>query len=616
MEKDGQDNKGNLINTFYQEKEQHFFSIISDFMDCFVVILDRQGKIVYYNKSCERFTGLLCSEARSRYYWEVFCLPEEREIYKAFFNLLDPSQYPLKIETQSFSQKGLPSKIQWKYNALQVQNDVIDYHILIGIDITKQDNIKKSLFELGEKYRTIIHASPVTVISLDTNFRVKSWSSAAENLLGWPEKNVLDKDISLFLEDQGGILKQSMEKSLQGKVIYNLELVCYRKTGSPVDMHFSLAPIRNYQGKIEGIVLIAFDITQRKQAEERIRYISFHDSLTGLYNRTYLEVEMKRLDTQRQLPISVIMADLNSLKLVNDTYGHKVGDEMLKRAADIIRESCRGEDIIARWGGDEFVVLLPRTAKEEARVICDRIKNNCSNKFVEQIPISMAKGVAHKDSPEKDLEEVFKEAGDHMYRHKSAESRSVKAAIIKSLLNELEKKSCETEEHTRRMQRAAQEIAEEIGLSQVELRRLNLLINLHDIGKINVPEGILNRGSPLTPEEWEDIKKHPETGYRIARATEGFSHVAEEILAHHERWDGTGYPRGLKGEEIPLLSRITAIADAYEVMSYGRPYKKAMTREEVMAELKKCVGNQFDPELVEAFLSILERGGRDERGKR
>jgi HD-GYP domain-containing protein (c-di-GMP phosphodiesterase class II) len=152
----------------------------------------------------------------------------------------------------------------------------------------------------------------------------------------------------------------------------------------------------------------------------------------------------------------------------------------------------------------------------------------------------------------------------------------------------------------------AHRIGKKIGLAQTELNKLDVLISYHDIGEITISEDILTRKDLLTEEEWEIIKKHPETGFRIARATEGIAQVAEYILSHHERWDGTGYPQGLKEKEIPLLARITAIADAYEVMSSGRSYKKAMSKSDVIAELKRCAGLQFDPELIETFLLILE----------
>ncbi len=345
---------------------------------------------------------------------------------------------------------------------------------------------------------------------------------------------------------------------------------------------------------------------ERQWSDEKIRSLSFHDQLTGLYNRHFLEEEIQRLDTGRQLPISIIMADLNGLKLVNDTYGHAKGDEMLKHTAGILKKSCRKEDIIARWGGDEFVILLPQTGEEEAKRIESRIIDRCSDAYVNDVPISIALGLSIKEDMEKDLLLVLQEAEDGMYKQKLVKSQSAKGALLKTLRKALEEKSFETEEHTRNMQEIASKIAEQIKLSVSEIDRLELVIALHDIGKINFAENVLTKTDSLASEEWELMKKHPETGYRIALATEDFAHVAKDILSHHEHWDGSGYPQGLKGEEIPLLSRITAIADAYEVMSRGRPYKKALTPEEIKAEFKRCAGTQFDPELVEAFLSVLE----------
>ena len=300
------------------------------------------------------------------------------------------------------------------------------------------------------------------------------------------------------------------------------------------------------------------------------------------------------------------MVDVNGLKLVNDTYGHERGDELLRCAAQVLKASCREQDVIARFGGDEFVILLPETSREEAQKVCQKIRSKAKGVFVEEVPLSLALGLATKESREESLTEVLRRAEDEMYRQKLAETRSSRSAIINALLNTLETKSYETQLHTQRMQKVGLAIAERIQLPDTEVNRLKLAIMLHDIGKITLPEEILKKTGPLLPEEWELIKKHSESGYRIVRATPEFAHVAEEIWSHHEWWDGSGYPRGLEKEEIPLLARIIALADAYEVMRYGRPYKKAMSQEEIVAELKRSAGTQFDPELVEVLLLLIQ----------
>lgn len=346
----------------------------------------------------------------------------------------------------------------------------------------------------------------------------------------------------------------------------------------------------------------------RMKAEEKVRYLSFHDQLTGLYNRHFLEEEMTRMDTARQWPLSIIMGDVDGLKLVNDTYGHQRGDDMLRAAAQCLTSCCRAEDIVSRWGGDEYVILLPQTSRREAESLCKRIAASCRDLMVGDVPVSVSLGLATKTSAGDELVKVLHAAEDDMYKTKLAESRSAKSAVVSALLHALAEKSHETEAHTRRMEELALKMGSRLGLADSELNRLRLLITLHDIGKINIPEGLLTRSGPLTPEEWEIMRTHPQVGYRIAKATEHVAHVADDILAHHERWDGTGHPQKLRGADIPLLARITAIVDAFEVMSNGRPYREAMLHGDIIAELERCSGTQFDPELVKVFLAVLNSG--------
>ena len=347
------------------------------------------------------------------------------------------------------------------------------------------------------------------------------------------------------------------------------------------------------------------NITEDKEEELRNRYLSNHDSLTGLYNRHFLQAEMLRLDTERQLPISIIIADIDGLKLVNDTYGYSKGDLLIRKAATIIKDICRKEDIITRWGGDEFLILLPQTSDRDAQELCHRISNKCRDAYQNSVPISLTLGAAAKNNPDVPLTEVQRNAEDLMQNQKLQSYMKIKSKFLKSVYHNLMGKSFETEEHVRRVRELSLKMGQRLALPKSELNRLAVLVLLHDIGKVKIVEDILTKKGLLDADEWEKIKKHPEAGSRIARATEEFAHVANEILSHHEHWDGSGYPQGLKGEEIPLLSRIMAIADAYEVMTSGRPYKKAMTPAAAAGELRRCAGRQFDPELVDLFVKAF-----------
>jgi diguanylate cyclase (GGDEF)-like protein/PAS domain S-box-containing protein len=193
----------------------------------------------------------------------------------------------------------------------------------------------------------------------------------------------------------------------------------------------SKVPLKDPEGNVIGIIGIARDISIRKKAEQKILHLSFHDTLTGLYNRDYLEQEMQRLDTKRQLPISIIMADCNHLKKINDTYGHKVGDDLLKKTAEVLRISCRMEDIIARYAGDEFVIFMPQLEEEKSKLVCERIFDNCKGIFIKDIPLSLALGASTKNNSNQELQQVLKEADDNMYKCKHSQKANFEKELDK-----------------------------------------------------------------------------------------------------------------------------------------------------------------------------------------
>jgi len=480
----------------------------------------------------------------------------------------------------------------------------------VGIveDITDRKQAEEALRESEEMFRYIAEFSPMPISIIDGEGNYKYINRQFAEVFGYTLEDIPTGQDWFKLAYPDPYSRQEalefwkndlQEKGKDEVRPRTFKITC--KDGAVKDILFRPVLMDNGRNMI-----IYEDITEREHFLDRLRYLSLHDQLTELYNRHYLEEEIQRLDTERQLPISIIMVDLNGLKLVNDVYGHETGDEMLKSAAGIIKNSARREDIVGRWGGDEFVILLPRTPVEEIQKIHRRIKDNCRGVDVKGLPVSLAVGGGTKETAEKSLQAVLKEAEDSMYKQKLAEQKSVRSSVLKTLLQTLQTKSHETEAHTMRMLNMAWKIGEKIGLVDTELNRLNLAITLHDIGKINIPETTLTKEGSLSDEEWEIIKTHPEIGYRITRASEEFAHVSEDLLAHHERWDGRGYPRGLKEKEIPLLARITAIVDAYDVMSNGRPYKEPLSQEEIITEIRRCAGTQFDPELVEIFLAVLE----------
>ncbi len=372
---------------------------------------------------------------------------------------------------------------------------------------------------------------------------------------------------------------------------------------------YSLKHLRFYSDDDKHMLQIAAGVMasalQRAKAERQLTHLTFHDQVTGLYNRTFLEEEIRRLDTERQLPLSMIMVDVNGLKMVNDALGHQEGDRLLRRVARLLRQSCRQEDIVARWGGDEFVVLLPLTDSADAAQVCQRIREACEAAEEKPVRPSVALGYATKTDPEQELSQILKEAEDGMYTNKMSAAQSSRSTIIASLQRTLEEKSHETREHAQKLKDLSVRLGKRLGISGNELEELALFAVLHDLGKVAIPEPVLDKRGSLTPDEWEVMRKHPEIGYRIAATSPELASVAEYILSHHERWDGAGYPRALKGEAIPLLARIVAVVDAYDAMTSDRPYRKGIGHAEALEEIRTCAGDQFDPKVVHAFLELF-----------
>lgn len=384
---------------------------------------------------------------------------------------------------------------------------------------------------------------------------------------------------------------------------YELELVTIGDNGLKSWLWVSASASKDANGKVTIINGSAQDITERKMNEERLYFLSYHDHLTGLHNRRYFEEALIRLDCEEMLPLSIIMCDVNGLKLVNDSFGHSEGDELLKKAANIIKQVCREEDVVARVGGDEFIVMLTNTSNEETLKKSNEIKALASKESIANIELSISFGYDTKTHIEQSPIAVIANAENYMYRHKLYERSSLRSKNIDLILSALFEKSKREELHSTRVGNICKAIATKMNLDIVTINKLCVAGRVHDIGKIGVDENILNKSGSLDQREIKAVKNHPEIGWRLLSSTNEFSELSQFILNHHERWDGSGYPNGLMQNEIPIESRIIAIADAFDAMTRDRCYHKALTIEEASNELRRCAGTQFDPEIVNIFVN-------------
>ncbi len=350
----------------------------------------------------------------------------------------------------------------------------------------------------------------------------------------------------------------------------------------------------------------------RHENDKTIRYLSFHDQLTGLYNRHYFANEMKRLEGSREYPIAVISADLDGLKLINDTFGHAEGDRYLQAGADLLKSALRSSDILARVGGDEFALILPHTTKEAAEELIIRIRRRIDqyNQGNKGLPVSISIGLAVSLSSKEPLEESYKRSDNAMYDDKLKRGQLARAGIVASIVASLTERDNLAEGDREQVREISASLGQALGLSKSQLANLDLLSQVYDLGKVGLDDSLLHsnmlkKAGDLSDAEREAIYRHPETGYRIAIASPELADVADLVLKHHENFDGTGYPLGLEGEEIPLECRILSLAIAYSSMTKTRPYAGKLTRKEALEEIRRCAGGQFDPRLVELFVDIM-----------
>ncbi|MGL4848452.1 MAG: diguanylate cyclase [Clostridium sp.] len=356
----------------------------------------------------------------------------------------------------------------------------------------------------------------------------------------------------------------------------------------------------------EQYIVTLFDITEIKNKEKELEVLSYTDKLTNLYNRNKYIKDVGRISKKEVIGLGVIICDIDGLKFINDSLGHDYGDRVIRRFAKILRENTRREDLKYRIGGDEFIIINKNVTKERLTKIVERVKGNIKkiNKDEKENFMSVSIGMAY--SNERSIEELIKEADLNMYREKVINNKSVANEIISGFTRALETKDYGMLKHGKRMEKYALQIGDKLLLDRKRKEKLSLLCKFHDIGKIAIENEILFKPDKLTKEEFEKVKKHSEIGYRISRNSKALKGISDFILKHHERYDGKGYPLGLKGNEIPLECRIISLVDTFDVIVNERHYKKANSREFAIEEIKNCTGTQFDPEISNIFLNILE----------
>ncbi len=574
-----------------------------------VVILDETGKIIEVSEIAKSVMGLSENGLPATAPQQIM-----EKIRRILQQAPDQGSYIESVDVYEFGgrKRSFESRL-FPIHSSSLPKRLFGY---LAIDVTERIAAENALRENEEKYSSYIRNAPYAVFVVDSAGHYVEANRAAAAITGYSIEQLLKMTIRDITAEES--LPSAMEhfRELISKGSMSAELQYIHHDGSI--RWWTINAVKLSEHRYLGF---SGDITDKKETDAQLLHISNHDFLTGLHNRRYFEEELERLDTQSQLPLSVMIGDINGVKLVNDAFGHSNGDRLIQYCAKIISSCSRPGDMVARIGGDEFAILMPKTENEEALQVLENIKSALKTFNLkardEKFEYSISLGFATKRTADEDIQSILRIAEEYMYQRKLLEHNSSHSRIISSIRAAIAAKNQETEEHSERMVQLAKAIAEKLSLSQAEIDRLELLASLHDIGKIGISEYILIKKGALNEDEWVEIRRHPEIGYRIAISTPDLIPIAESILCHHERWDGKGYPQGLSGDTIPLLSRILAVTDAYDAMTHNRPYRNALTHDEAVAEIAGNASTQFDPRIVGVFLTILTEESahlHDEKG--
>lgn len=452
---------------------------------------------------------------------------------------------------------------------------------------------------LGITRKMILEYLRDPIILFDYEGRLVDYSAVMERLM--PEAAFKSREMTIeqFVRDRGFSGLSGTDRNQEFDW-------AHEEDGKIKIYQCQFALLKDERDKLIGKLFVFHDVTTSRQTYFELENSMLYDSVTGFYNKQSFYTQIPQWNNPEYWPVSIVVCNVDGMRAINEAYGTAYGDGVMREVSRYIRRRVGEKTFCAKMDNGDFALALEKTVNADAGDMMEAIKREVLD-FYERMPISIEYGIATKEDRDISIEKVLQNARASMQNKKMLKEKSASSSLVDSLKQTLCESDYQTEEHVERTRKMCARLGREMGLEDALIGRLELLAVLHDIGKVAIPQNIIKKQGKLTAEERSIIEQHTVKGYRIAKSSPELSEVAEGILCHHEKWDGTGYPNGLAGEDIPLIARVISAVDSHDVMVNDRPYHKAMPERDAIAELRRCSGTQFDPKIVDIFTRMLER---------
>lgn len=525
------------------------------------------------------------------------------------FNKIASNEYTTKAPSlleQSKDEFGILGKkltvMKTHLKSYQVDLEVsMNENLCIAEELKVQnDSLMESelVLEKALNYnRAILTALPEIVLILNQEGNVLECRGKSSSRL-FNGQLFVGKNVKDIAENEA-IGQEVMNNIKKVRGTTNIEVMEFSTQVGEIEEYFDL---RFAECTEDQVLVVCANTTQKNLQIREIAYLNNYDQLTGMLNRLNMRITIKQLLKDKEVPFTILLINLNGLKVFNSSYGYEEGDRFILELANILKNSNLENKKLAYYGSGEFIIVLKNGDENDAEKYIASLREECKKHYVNDINVTFSFGYYTVQNSNETSDYAFNTAEKRMLKYKRQEYANNDINTIEIINRTLHAKSPREQYHSERVAKLCREFAIAVGFIQKEQEEMYTAGLLHDIGKIGIPENILDKPGKLSSEEFFEMKRHPEIGHKILEVSDNMKDIANIIMFHHEKWDGTGYPFGLQGENIPFKSRMITIIDSYDAMVSDRSYRAGMSKEDAIAELERCVGTQFDPTLVNIFI--------------